>query len=208
MLDAVTTSDICRQPLVGPSSFMAKFSYFGLRLFTSSNYLLTSSQAFIWHVVRTYPIDIFRYLREKVESPTLLSSFGERGIRGSSRIHPVYSFHPRLRFLPADIRPFGPFADRKDLLHRYSAVRRHPCRLFLVFTRRKLRFESPTLLSSFGERGIRTLGTLAGSTVFETARFNRSRISPGKAAVQQNAPVHHQVSNSNFTDNNKKSQEL
>ena len=29
-----------------------------------------------------------------------------------------------------------------------------------------------------GERGIRTLGTLTGSTVFETARFNRSRISP------------------------------
>jgi hypothetical protein len=30
----------------------------------------------------------------------------------------------------------------------------------------------------YGERGIRTLGTLTGSTVFETARFNRSRISP------------------------------
>ena len=29
-----------------------------------------------------------------------------------------------------------------------------------------------------GERGIRTLGTLTGLTVFETARFNRSRISP------------------------------
>ena len=29
-----------------------------------------------------------------------------------------------------------------------------------------------------GERGIRTPGTLTGSTVFETARFNRSRISP------------------------------
>ena len=33
-----------------------------------------------------------------------------------------------------------------------------------------------------GERGIRTPGTLAGSTVFETARFNRSRISPGRCA--------------------------
>ena len=30
----------------------------------------------------------------------------------------------------------------------------------------------------FGERGIRTLGAREGSTVFETARFNRSRISP------------------------------
>ena len=29
-----------------------------------------------------------------------------------------------------------------------------------------------------GEGGIRTHGTLAGSTVFETARFNHSRTSP------------------------------
>ena len=32
----------------------------------------------------------------------------------------------------------------------------------------------------FGERGIRTPGTREGSTVFETARFNRSRISPSR----------------------------
>ena len=30
----------------------------------------------------------------------------------------------------------------------------------------------------YGERGIRTPETLAGLTVFETARFNHSRISP------------------------------
>jgi hypothetical protein len=30
----------------------------------------------------------------------------------------------------------------------------------------------------YGERGIRTLGPLLRTTVFETARFNRSRISP------------------------------
>ena len=33
-------------------------------------------------------------------------------------------------------------------------------------------------VASYGERGIRTLGSLTRSTVFETARFNRSRISP------------------------------
>ena len=30
-----------------------------------------------------------------------------------------------------------------------------------------------------GERGIRTPGTLSGTAVFKTARFNRSRIPPG-----------------------------
>ena len=34
-------------------------------------------------------------------------------------------------------------------------------------------------LFSGGEGGIRTHGTRKGSTVFETARFNRSRTSPG-----------------------------
>jgi hypothetical protein len=33
---------------------------------------------------------------------------------------------------------------------------------------------------SGGGRGIRTPGTLSGTTVFKTARFNRSRIPPGK----------------------------
>ena len=36
----------------------------------------------------------------------------------------------------------------------------------------------PDLAFSFGERGIRTLGAREGSTVFETVRFNHSRISP------------------------------
>src|ERR1043165_2513240 len=36
----------------------------------------------------------------------------------------------------------------------------------------------PASLSSGGEGGIRTHGTLAGTTVFETARFSHSRTSP------------------------------
>ena len=35
-----------------------------------------------------------------------------------------------------------------------------------------------------GEGGIRTHGTLSGSTVFETARFNRSRTSPSTGSLQ------------------------
>ncbi len=34
-------------------------------------------------------------------------------------------------------------------------------------------------LKSCGERGIRTPGTIAGTTVFETAPINHSGISPG-----------------------------
>jgi hypothetical protein len=34
------------------------------------------------------------------------------------------------------------------------------------------------LTKKYGERGIRTLGRVAPTTVFETARFNHSRISP------------------------------
>ena len=34
----------------------------------------------------------------------------------------------------ANIRPFGPFADRKDIPHRHSAVQRHPvCSLQAVY---------------------------------------------------------------------------
>ena len=50
---------------------------------------------------------------------------------------------------------------------------RSVCRLPVAFP------PSVTLHVS-GERGIRTPGTREGSTVFETARFNRSRISPNK----------------------------
>ena len=44
------------------------------------------------------------------------------------------------------------------------------------------RFESPFsfLRCRFGKRGIRTPETLTGLTVFETARFDRSRIFPGQ----------------------------
>ncbi len=41
-------------------------------------------------------------------------------------------------------------------------------------------------MRGYGERGIRTPGILADSTVFETARFNRSRISPILAATRAN----------------------
>ena len=36
-----------------------------------------------------------------------------------------------------------------------------------------------------GERGIRTLEVLTGLTVFETVRFNRSRISPKKSEAKK-----------------------
>ena len=39
------------------------------------------------------------------------------------------------------------------------------------------------LVFYYGEGGIRTHGTLAGSTVFKTARFNRSRTSPKKSLI-------------------------
>ena len=61
--------------------------------------------------------------------------------------------------------------------------------------RRGLRIESQAITDSVeksgkhsrltGERGIRTLGTLTGSTVFETVRFNRSRISPKKHEAER-----------------------
>ena len=38
-----------------------------------------------------------------------------------------------------------------------------------------------------GERGIRTLGTVARTTVFETAPFNRSGISPNEAKLSADA---------------------
>ena len=40
-----------------------------------------------------------------------------------------------------------------------------------------------SLLFSGGEGGIRTHGTREGSTVFETARFNRSRTSPRRLTL-------------------------
>ena len=97
------------------------------------------------------------------------------------------------------IRPFGPFVDKKDLLHRHSAVQRHrashlqagvfaksPSMDFCPFDPThslgskgpQKPFESPLLLASLGAGGIRTPGTLTSSMVFETISFNRSDTAP------------------------------
>jgi hypothetical protein len=53
---------------------------------------------------------------------------------------------------------------------------------FGPFFIRKSRGFAMGLIFFCGERGIRTLGTVTSTTVFETAPFDRSGISPGMGA--------------------------
>ena len=93
---------------------------------------------------------------------------GERGIR-SPRAHPARFVVPPRPSSGAFLAPLPRSARRGTRFESPSRGTKKPVRCRLV----------PATSIENGERGIRTPGTLAGSTVFETARFNRSRISPG-----------------------------
>ena len=88
---------------------------------------------------------------------------GERGIR-SPRARLARFVDPPRPLAAPSLAPIPP-AGRRGLGSNPHRSSKGP------LTRR-----SPHLL--YGERGIRTPETLAGLTVFETARFNHSRISP------------------------------
>ena len=79
------------------------------------------------------------------------------------------------RFPSVDLKPLGHLSNGKKHAERFLTRAKEQ-------KKRDPLFESPFCSRSdlSGERGIRTLETLTGLTVFETARFNRSRISPNK----------------------------
>ncbi len=100
-------------------------------------------------------------------------SYGETGIR-----LPLLGIVPRisrpLRSLsPTSCRLFSPIGLR--------FLSSNPCE---VYHTHKNPIESLNL--SYGETGIRTLGTVNGTTDFESVRFNRSRISPNYALEDSN----------------------
>jgi hypothetical protein len=69
-----------------------------------------------------------------------------------------------------------------------AALARDQQNLVGSLTRSASQFELSPVFSG-GEGGIRTHGTRKGSTVFETARFNRSRTSPGLVLRYHDSPI-------------------
>ena len=86
-------------------------------------------------------------LNKKMRQHFFIRSRGDSGFQSLTSCQRLPPPPPRCR----RIRPFGSFAERKDLLHRHSAVRRHPAptffkaRLCLGIFEGTLRFESLNL---------------------------------------------------------------